>query len=158
MRSNGHRQATAHELATLAEQARLEGIDGDFLTASEVAEMTGYHRSHIHLLVREGKLSHRRLGRLVQIPRAAAERLAKQANPYGTRAKEVAREVPKVIDTGRLLTVKEVAKRLGVSTATVDVWRSTEGLPHIKLGKIYRYPEKPFDLWLASRYHAGADF
>jgi len=52
------------------------------------------------------------------------------------------------------LSVREVARRLGVSANTLFAWRKDgSGPPWLKLGKIIRYPSNKFDDWLKSKAH-----
>jgi excisionase family DNA binding protein len=54
--------------------------------------------------------------------------------------------------TGRLLTAREVADRLGVSAETVLRWSRRRELPAIKLpGGAIRYRADELDDWLAQR-------
>ncbi len=47
-----------------------------------------------------------------------------------------------------LLTCRDAAKKLGVSTTTVRDWRENRGLPSIRLSKRILYPAKALDAWL----------
>lgn len=54
---------------------------------------------------------------------------------------------------GRLLKPEEVAGRLGLSPATLQIWRITGryGLPYIKAGRRIRYREEDVDDFVARR-------
>jgi excisionase family DNA binding protein len=59
--------------------------------------------------------------------------------------------------TGRLLTARQVAERLGVFPGTVLRWIRREQLPAIRLpGGVLRIDEGALDEWLAARA-TGAD-
>jgi len=54
--------------------------------------------------------------------------------------------------TGRLLTGRQVADRLGVSTKTVLRWALDGQLPSIRLSsRAIRFPEDALDAWLMER-------
>lgn len=57
-----------------------------------------------------------------------------------------------------LMTPKEVADYLGVSTETLNVWRCTKryNLPYIKAGRLVRYRVEDLDQFVASRIEGGA--
>ena len=50
-----------------------------------------------------------------------------------------------------LLNIKEIAKVLGVSTATVNKWKKSEGFPHVKIGKSVRFREADVRAWLDTK-------
>lgn len=50
-----------------------------------------------------------------------------------------------------LLNIKEIAQALGVSTATVNKWKKSEGFPHIKIGKSVRFRESDVRAWLDAK-------
>lgn len=59
--------------------------------------------------------------------------------------------------TGRLLTAREVAGRLGLSTETVLRWAKRGKLPAVYLSsRAIRFREDDLDAWLAARGN-GAD-
>lgn len=59
--------------------------------------------------------------------------------------------------TGRLLTARDVAGRLGVSAETVLRWTRAGTLPAIRLpGGALRYREADLDGWLADRTTVAA--
>lgn len=54
------------------------------------------------------------------------------------------------------LSVREVARRLGVATGTLFLWRKRKdgsGPPWLKLGRIIRYPSDKFEDWLKTKAH-----
>ena len=54
--------------------------------------------------------------------------------------------------TGRLLTAREVADRLGVSAETVLRWARRHEMPSVHLSnRAIRFPEGDIDAWIASR-------
>ena len=53
--------------------------------------------------------------------------------------------------TERLLTAREVADRLGLTTETVLVWVRRGELPAIRLGRAIRFREDELDAWLEQR-------
>ncbi len=54
--------------------------------------------------------------------------------------------------TDRLLTARELAEYLGLSTATVLDWFEAGRLPGFKLGRVVRFRAREVDAWLeASR-------
>lgn len=58
--------------------------------------------------------------------------------------------------TGRLMTARQVADQLGVSTETVLRWTRRGDLPAIRLpGGAIRYREDTLDAWLVARATAG---
>ena len=56
----------------------------------------------------------------------------------------------------QLLTCREAARRLGVSTPTVREWVKNRGLPAIRLSKRVLYPAVALDQWLAKQTEASA--
>ena len=52
-----------------------------------------------------------------------------------------------------LMTDKEAAAHLNLSTSTLAVWRCTkrEDLPYIKLGRAVRYRQSDLDNWLTAQ-------
>ena len=57
---------------------------------------------------------------------------------------------------GRLLTARQVADQLGLSTETVLAWVRAGKLPAFRLGRAIRFRETDLDAWLSSRA-VGAD-
>jgi excisionase family DNA binding protein len=58
--------------------------------------------------------------------------------------------------SGRLLTTREVADRLGVSTETVLRWIASRGLPARRLtSRAIRYDEAELEAWLEQRSTTG---
>ena len=59
----------------------------DWLTATDAAEETGYHRTHIYLLIREGQVVTRKAssGLLVYMPDLWAYIKETGRKPYGSR-------------------------------------------------------------------------
>lgn len=55
----------------------------------------------------------------------------------------------------RLLTARQVADRLGLSTETVLSWVRRGELPAFKLGRAIRFREDDLDAWLAQRATPG---
>lgn len=57
-----------------------------------------------------------------------------------------------------LMTPKEVADYLGVSTETLNVWRCTKryNLPYIKAGRLVRYRIEDVECFVASRIEGAA--
>jgi excisionase family DNA binding protein len=56
------------------------------------------------------------------------------------------------VETGSLLTAREVAGRLGLSTETVLSWARAGKLPAFRLGnRAIRFREDDLDAWLAER-------
>lgn len=57
----------------------------------------------------------------------------------------------------QLLTEKEAAKFLGLTSSALQVWRSTGrySLPFIKVGSLVRYRESDLFKWLESRTHSN---
>ncbi len=53
----------------------------------------------------------------------------------------------------KLLTTQEVAELLGVSVATLEVWRCTgrTALPFVKVGRCVRYRLSDVERWLESQ-------
>ncbi|WP_415878777.1 helix-turn-helix domain-containing protein [Methylomonas sp. TEB] len=51
----------------------------------------------------------------------------------------------------------EAAAILGVTTATMDVWRSTKryAIPYIKVGRLVKYRQSALDAFLESRTHGA---
>jgi excisionase family DNA binding protein len=63
-----------------------------------------------------------------------------------------------VSESDRLLTAREVAERLGVSTETVLRWVRRGELSAIRLpGGALRFRETAFEAWLAARATGAAD-
>lgn len=50
-----------------------------------------------------------------------------------------------------MLTVKELAKKLGLSERTIYSYRTRLGLPYYKFGRSIRFDEKEVEEWLAKR-------
>lgn len=47
----------------------------------------------------------------------------------------------------------EVAERCGVALGTVHNWRRRgEGPPHYKVGKIFRFPLREFEIWWNEKF------
>ena len=58
-------------------------------------------------------------------------------------------------DTGRLLTINEVADLLGVPVATIYRWRHVgDGPPGYRIGRHVRYRRLDVETWLESRADA----
>jgi len=57
----------------------------------------------------------------------------------------------------RLLTAREVADRLGLSTETVLAWVRRGELPAFRLGRAVRFRESDLDEWLAKRATAAGE-
>ncbi|MBL4874441.1 MAG: helix-turn-helix domain-containing protein [Rhodobacteraceae bacterium] len=57
-----------------------------------------------------------------------------------------------------LMTPKEVADYLGISTETLNVWRCTKryDLAYIKAGRLVRYRIEDVEAFVASRMQGGA--
>ncbi len=57
-----------------------------------------------------------------------------------------------------LMTPKEVADYLGVSTETLNVWRCTKryNLPYIKAGRLVRYRIEDVEQFVSSRIEGAA--
>jgi excisionase family DNA binding protein len=55
------------------------------------------------------------------------------------------------VTAGRLLTARDVANRLGLSTETVLSWVRRGELPAFKLGRAIRFREADLDQWLQAR-------
>ena len=55
----------------------------------------------------------------------------------------------------RLLTPEEVANILGLSTETLNVWRTTKryNLPYIKSGRLVRYRAHDVQAFIETRLH-----
>ncbi len=55
-----------------------------------------------------------------------------------------------------LVNEKIAAEMLGVTAATMQVWRSTAryGIPYIKVGRLVRYRISDLEAWLVSRTRA----
>ena len=52
----------------------------------------------------------------------------------------------------KALTTRELAERLSVSTRTIQAWRDTGKLPHIRLtARSFRYVWEQVELWLAGK-------
>lgn len=53
----------------------------------------------------------------------------------------------------KLLTPDETAKRLGILTKTLEVWRCTQryDLPFVKVGRLVRYRENDIEAFIESR-------
>ena len=49
-----------------------------------------------------------------------------------------------------MLTKKELAEKLNISTATLDRWVRTRGLPHFKVGRTIRFDWKRVEEWLGA--------
>jgi excisionase family DNA binding protein len=50
------------------------------------------------------------------------------------------------------LTTRELAERLSVSTRTIQAWRDTGKLPHIRItARSFRYVWEQVELWLAGK-------
>lgn len=56
----------------------------------------------------------------------------------------------------RLLDTKGLAKALGVSPFTVDLWRRKEAMPVVKVGGRYYFRLEAVLSWLKARETAGA--
>jgi len=55
-------------------------------------------------------------------------------------------------DRLRPLTTQELAERLSVSTRTIQSWRDTEKLPHIRItARSFRYVWEQVERWLAKK-------
>ena len=55
-------------------------------------------------------------------------------------------------DQFKLLTTRQLAKRLSVSTRTIQAWRDTGKLPHIRItARSFRYVWEQVELWLAGK-------
>ena len=52
---------------------------------------------------------------------------------------------------GRLITVKELADRLKISTATVYDWVYRKIIPYIKVGRLVRFEIEAIEKWLSER-------
>lgn len=50
-----------------------------------------------------------------------------------------------------MLTVKELARKLGLSERTIYAYRTRLGLPYYKFGRSIRFDEKEVEEWLAQR-------
>ena len=48
----------------------------------------------------------------------------------------------------RLLTVKETAKMLNVSTHTIYYWTYTRKIPYVKASRLIRFDVKDIDKWI----------
>jgi excisionase family DNA binding protein len=60
--------------------------------------------------------------------------------------------------TGRLLTGRAVAERLGVSPKTILRWALNGQLPSVRLSnRAIRFPEDQLDAWLDERTTPGAE-
>ena len=59
----------------------------------------------------------------------------------------------------RLLTPRETAERLGVTTATLSAWRTKKRycLPYIKVGRHVRYRQTDIDRFIESRTHGSRE-
>ena len=57
----------------------------------------------------------------------------------------------------KLLTPDEAAEVLGISTATLAVWRCTNRytLCHVKCGRLVRYREADIEAFISQRRHGG---
>ena len=57
-----------------------------------------------------------------------------------------------------LMTPEQVAKYLGISTETLNVWRCTKryDLPYVKAGRLVRYRVEDVEGFIASRMQGGA--
>lgn len=55
----------------------------------------------------------------------------------------------------KLLTPREVAEILGVSTETLNIWRTTKRypLPYIKSGRLVRYKQEDVEAFIENRTH-----
>lgn len=49
------------------------------------------------------------------------------------------------------------AEYLGISTGTLDVWRSTKryAIPYVKVGRLVKYRQSALDAFLESRTHGA---
>jgi excisionase family DNA binding protein len=57
--------------------------------------------------------------------------------------------------TGRLLTARQVAEKLGFEPATIVRWTRERKLPGYRCGRALRYIEAEIDEWLESNATAG---
>ena len=59
------------------------------------------------------------------------------------------------VDIDRLLTPNQVARKLGVSVETLNVWRATKryNLPYVKVGRLVRYRATDVEAFIKSRVH-----
>ena len=57
-----------------------------------------------------------------------------------------------MIDTKILLTQQEVAKYLGTTVGTLNVWRhlGRNAIPFVRLGRSIRYRKEDLDTWIDS--------
>jgi excisionase family DNA binding protein len=59
---------------------------------------------------------------------------------------------PTTTETATLaVTERELAKALGVSQKTLSRWRASQGLPHVKVGKIILFRAAAIEKWLRER-------
>lgn len=59
----------------------------------------------------------------------------------------------------KLLTNKQTAELLGVTTHTLDQWRwRHKGPPHVKVGGAIRYRESDLSAWIESRTEKNAGY
>jgi excisionase family DNA binding protein len=56
----------------------------------------------------------------------------------------------------RLLTVEEVAERLGMTKEWVWSQARSGRIPHVKLGRYRRFREEAIEQWLRELEHSGA--
>jgi len=55
-------------------------------------------------------------------------------------------------DQFKLLTTRELAKQLSVSTRTIQSWRDVEMLPHIRItSRSFRYVWEEVEQWIAGK-------
>ncbi len=52
-----------------------------------------------------------------------------------------------------LLNVEQAAEFIGITSHTLDVWRSTKrhSIPYLKVGRLVKYRKSDLERWLASR-------
>ncbi len=55
----------------------------------------------------------------------------------------------------RLLTIPDLAQRLGVPTGTIRHWVLTRYIPFVKLGRRIHFDSQVVDEWIQHRAHPG---
>ena len=49
------------------------------------------------------------------------------------------------------MTRQQIADHLDVNTSTIDRWRKTEGMPHVKRAGTVRFDRRLVDAWLSEQ-------
>lgn len=104
---------------------KLEAIEGDYLTAKQVAEILGVHPVTVRLWCRKRKIERRRIGRVWEIPKRAVLRRGRT-------------EMPPPLLSMPYLSIPKAAHLLGISQHTLRRWCKIGKVPCRKMGRNYQ--------------------